>query len=164
MIDRLPNTVAALLIPARCASKIDPQQALREMQFEVICSEARAPQFVGEVQKQAITTLSRPAATGPVRRLRTVASIACVLRTRVTAQAVPIRCDRATQHSFTQAGSMKRSTRTVPRATCASAEALSIASARKADAFASVNASWCGTTRNAACTHRVRAKPACAGA
>jgi len=41
VIDRLPNTVAALLIPARCASKIDPQQALREMQFEVICSEAR---------------------------------------------------------------------------------------------------------------------------
>ena len=37
-----------------------------------------APQFVGEVQKQAITTLSRPAATGPVRRLRTVASIAVV--------------------------------------------------------------------------------------
>jgi ABC-type lipoprotein release transport system permease subunit len=31
VIDRLPNTVAALLIPARCASKIDPQQALREM-------------------------------------------------------------------------------------------------------------------------------------
>ena len=43
-------------------------------------------------------------------------------------------------------------------------EALSIASARKADAFASVNASWCGTTRDVACTQRARARPACAGA
>jgi hypothetical protein len=50
------------------------------------------------------------------------------------------------------------------KATCASAEVLSIASVRKADAFASVNASWCGTTRNAACTQRARAKPACAAA
>ena len=42
--------------------------------------------------------------------------------------------------------------RTVPSATCASADALSIASARNAEAFASANASWCGTARSAACS------------